>query len=145
MAPPSLLEHAAEETRQGQWRPRDTRIKAGRAMWATRRMHGRGRFQGVRRSRLAGHASRASVSALLALLVFLLLALADAAGALPSTVTPLHARTAHAAPPTINIVSPNPPQGTGGTQLTVAGSGFAPGPMALNADSRQDCSVLATP
>jgi hypothetical protein len=113
-------------------------------MWATRRMNGRGRFQGGRRSRLTGHARRAGASALLALMVFLLLALADAAGAIPSNVAPLRAHTAHAAPPpTITIVDPNPPQGTGGTQLTVTGSGFTPGPMALNADSRQDCSVLA--
>lgn len=114
-------------------------------MWATRRMNGRGRFLGARRSRLAGHARRAGASALLALLVFLLLALADAAGAIPSGAAPLRAHTAHAVPPTITIVSPNPPQGTGGTQVTVTGSGFASGPMPLNADSRQDCSVLATP
>lgn len=125
-------------------------------MWAIRRTNGRGRFQGrfqeLRQSRLAEHAGRAGASALLALLVFLLLALADAAGAIPSGAAPLRARTAHAArgtlplaTPTITIVSPQPPQGQADTQVTVTGSGFAPGPMTLNADSRQDCSVLATP
>jgi hypothetical protein len=112
-------------------------------MWATRRTNGRGRFQGLRRSRLAGYAGRVGASALLALLVFLLLALADAAGALPSGVAHLRARTAYAAPPppTITIVSPNPPQGTGGTHVTVTGSNFAPGSTTLNANARADCGA----
>ncbi len=102
-------------------------------MWATRRTNGRGRFQGLRQSRLTGYVGRASASALLALMVFLLLALADAAGAIPSGVAPLRARTAHAAhgvlplaPPTIQLISPKPPQGPEGTLVTISGSGFDP-------------------
>lgn len=117
-------------------------------MWATRRMHGRGRFQGVRRSRFTGHARRASASALLALMVFLLLALADAAGALPSNITPLHARTAHAARgalplagPTITLDGPQPPQGPEGTLVTISGSGFDPATTSfpLVAEISPDC------
>jgi len=93
-------------------------------MWATGRTNGRGRFQELRRSRLAGHGRRAGASALLALLVFLLLALADAAGTLPSGVSPLRARTAHAASPTITLVSPQSAKGSVGTQVTISGSNF---------------------
>jgi len=122
-------------------------------MWATRRTNGRGRFQGLRRSWFAGFAGRVGASALLALLVFLLLALADAAGAIPSGVAPLRARTVHAArgalplaTPTITIVSPNPPHGQAGKQVTVTGSNFpATTGLTLSVYSDANCTSLVKP
>ncbi|MGZ3582402.1 MAG: hypothetical protein ACXWP6_06680 [Ktedonobacterales bacterium] len=112
---------------------------------------------------------RILIAAILALLATALLLLADATGAVPSSLlphTPLHARNAHAIGiaqtptdtptattqpkiPSITLVSPSAGQGPVGAHITISGRDFSGSTATIFAATQPDCSgsqgTLVTP
>jgi hypothetical protein len=110
------------------------------------------------------HALRLVIAAALALAVFALLLLADATGATPGLLSPLHAlqvqsergdpntptpttgasatptNTVAALPPTITLVSPSSAQGPVGAHVTIQGTNFPGGNPSIFASVQADCS-----
>jgi hypothetical protein len=108
------------------------------------------------------HAFRLLTAVALALVVFALLLLADAAGAMPGLLSPLHAiqvqskpgdsptpttgasatptNTVAAPPPSITLVSPSSAQGPVGAHVTIQGSNFPGGSISIFASVQADCS-----
>jgi hypothetical protein len=108
------------------------------------------------------HAFRLLIAAALALAVFALLLLADATGAMPGLLSPLHAiqvqskpgdtptpttgegvtptSTVAGPPPSITLVSPSTAQGPVGAHVTIRGSNFASGSPGIFASEQADCS-----
>jgi hypothetical protein len=108
------------------------------------------------------HAFRLFLAAALALGVFALLLLADATGAVPGLLSPLHAiqvqskpedtptpttgasatptNTVAAPPPSITLVSPSSAQGPVGAHITIHGSDFPGGSPSIFASVQADCS-----
>jgi hypothetical protein len=108
------------------------------------------------------HAFRFLIAVALALAVFALLLLADAIGAVPGLLSPLHAiqvqskpgdtptptvaatvsptSTVVGPPPSLTLVSPSTAQGPDGAHVTIQGSNFAGGSPSIFASVQADCS-----